>query len=860
MGFYGLPTPSEELQPFRGDPRSSTATLPDSYLKNILDTFQKPDLNDLYDLSTVPSPTGDGKMFFNTIDMHMIRPDSPMLHGKAAAIVAAVVCTETEPLVLPRNDELEPCEAMVTIIHTILNRLNEDDNEDPTITVVLMDTSYDLRLAAMGYRMPCSKIVLSFCSLDLHHIQDPHSTGARLLHSQVQNIMSSISVPSASRSTESSPDPYPGCAPRLRRRSPSRGRQSFRRHLDQRSVSDQDVDEETIPQRRCAYSLPPRTLNVHRQGTSIAFQALQVEDTINSIKTQSSRRSISAPPKCDESLVSSSGSIYEPVDIDTDRFESKTAATLLRWSYDSGVVNDTDMDDDLSDSYDAESSEDDERNSEAFDLDDDFSDSEEFSSIWSFERNSKDLSQDVNRLQKRLDNLLESCATFSGGTPQAPPQPTCLRPPNARPTAGAPFVGSSAPSSAHFRRPSVPPAGFLFSTSSIPPPPLSPPLDVFSLPSIPAAAALRPPPPPSSDLRRPSTPPVDFALPQTLPLPLPPRPRPPLSRISEFSDFQEHPSHGIDSVWPPTTQLGSTPPIFERTERKGARRRIFNRPSPTSSVDVCDFLYGPKWKKHAGVKRQAIDQNLSTARDTIGGEKNRSFKAHSDSCKRLHSFATPQNPVETILSGKRLYPREVVQVGTLCKSTYQAVNGSIVIQIQNKFRKNPSDITVYGECGISEGILPFVAAGASTSISRPGYSFISGEPALTKVLVEIKRHPNLRKWFLSCMIRGTILLNKQSTSDGFVPSRVSRLIHGGIVMNDRLPLWFFHEIGGALATIGDKIVFKCHSDAQSHEVMHIDDEGILHIGKQFQQKLHHQNLNAILWTGIQFSIGRAAFR
>lgn len=50
-----------------------------------------------------------------------------MLHRKAAAIVAAAISTETEPLVLPSNDDVEPREAMVTIIHTIFNRLNEND-------------------------------------------------------------------------------------------------------------------------------------------------------------------------------------------------------------------------------------------------------------------------------------------------------------------------------------------------------------------------------------------------------------------------------------------------------------------------------------------------------------------------------------------------------------------------------------------------------------------------------------------------------------------------------------------------------------------------------------------------------------
>lgn len=244
----------------------------------------------------------------------------------------------------------------------------------------------------------------------------------------------------------------------------------------------------------------------------------------------------------------------------------------------------------------------------------------------------------------------------------------------------------------------------------------------------------------------------------------------------------------------------------------------------------------------------------------VPGEKNGSFKVLSDGCQKLYSFGTPQDPIESILSDKRLYPHEAVKVGKLCKSTYQAVNGRIVIQVQNKFRKNPSDINVFGEVGIGEEIVPPATVGASTSISRPGYSFITGEPALTKVLVEIEQHPNIRRWFLSCMIRETILLNRQSTSGGFVPSRVTRLSHGGIVMDDRLRLCYFHELDGVLATIGDKIVFKCYSEAQSHEVIHIDDEDVLDIGKQFQQKLHHQNLKAALWTGIQFSIGRATFR
>lgn len=106
-----------------------------------------------------------------------------------------------------------------------------------------MDTSYDLRLVTVGYKMPRCAIVLSFCSLNVHHIQDPLSNEARLLHLQVQNIMGSIFVPIASLPTESSSDAYPGSTPRLRRRSPSRKR-GLRLHIRQRSVLVQDINEQ----------------------------------------------------------------------------------------------------------------------------------------------------------------------------------------------------------------------------------------------------------------------------------------------------------------------------------------------------------------------------------------------------------------------------------------------------------------------------------------------------------------------------------------------------------------------------------------------------------------------------------------
>lgn len=79
-----------------------------------------------------------------------------------------------------------------------------------------------------------------------------------------------------------------------------------------------------------------------------------------------------------------------------------------------------------------------------------------------------------------------------------------------------------------------------------------------------------------------------------------------------------------------------------------------------------------------------------------------------------------------------------------------------MFQVENEFRKNPAHVSIYGEVGVNEGILPSPAIGASTKISRSGYFFITGEQAKTKVLAEIEQYSSLPKLFLSCMIRGPI--------------------------------------------------------------------------------------------------------
>lgn len=132
--------------------------------------------------------------------MKQTQPSSPFLHARSAAKVAAVMCTETEPIILPSNDSLQLREAMVKAVHKFFKRLDEDPNNDQTITTVKMDTCYDLRLSVVGDKTSHDQIVMSFCSLDIRDIEAPLSSGGKYLYSQLEQFMKSATGREGNRS------------------------------------------------------------------------------------------------------------------------------------------------------------------------------------------------------------------------------------------------------------------------------------------------------------------------------------------------------------------------------------------------------------------------------------------------------------------------------------------------------------------------------------------------------------------------------------------------------------------------------------------------------------------------------------
>lgn len=306
----------------------------------------------------------------------------------------------------------------------------------------------------------------------------------------------------------------------------------------------------------------------------------------------------------------------------------------------------------------------------------------------------------------------------------------------------------------------------------------------------------------------------------------------------------------------PSTECDSKRIAIRPTKTLSAQfRRLRCRKSHCVDADI--FLNGPKSKTSPSGQPREVNRN-----GKMQSIQAKQFceESHNSTCHKLLSFAIPQDPSNKIFAANQLFPNEAVRIGKLCNSTYQSINGSIMIQMRNKFRKDPADVAVNAEVGVSDGVLPSASVCVSTSFSRPGYTFMTGELANTKVLEEIRVNPKLRQWLLSCLIRGTVLLNEKSTTDGFVPPRVRRISDGGLLLNERLPLSYFHELGGALATIGKQVVFKCHCKAESHDVTRIDDSGVVGIGDKFQIKLKDAENDAFLWTGSKFCIGPAVFR
>lgn len=64
---------------------------------------------------------------------------------------------------------------------------------------------------------------------------------------------------------------------------------------------------------------------------------------------------------------------------------------------------------------------------------------------------------------------------------------------------------------------------------------------------------------------------------------------------------------------------------------------------------------------------------------------------------------------------------------------------------------------------------PALFTGIGTIMERPSYECTTGKKAWNTVLQDIRINAKVQNWFLSCLVRGRILLIEKSKADGFIP-------------------------------------------------------------------------------------------
>lgn len=195
-----------------------------------------------------------------------------------------------------------------------------------------------------------------------------------------------------------------------------------------------------------------------------------------------------------------------------------------------------------------------------------------------------------------------------------------------------------------------------------------------------------------------------------------------------------------------------------------------------------------------------------------------------------HSNETKSNRVRKTAMG--LFKHDALVMGKwFNKVTFQAQGGDFIVSFKSRLRPQRADIQMEGEIGYNAG--PSATLKVGTAIRRRENVELNGPEALNKVMTEMRTYKDVRRWFLSCLIRGTILVDEHSPADGFIPEHVQRGKGRGIMLKDTMPVEYFVELGGMIGSVGTSVVFKSYSDDRMREVIGVDADGVLTIGSKY---------------------------
>lgn len=158
---------------------------------------------------------------------------------------------------------------------------------------------------------------------------------------------------------------------------------------------------------------------------------------------------------------------------------------------------------------------------------------------------------------------------------------------------------------------------------------------------------------------------------------------------------------------------------------------------------------------------------------------------------------------------------------------YEARHCDLHIAFKSCIKPYRSSVQLAAELGIGLGFLLSAAVSIKTTISRPQNVLLIGVVAWNKLLSDIYRFPKVRMGFLSCQIRGTILLHHSSPFEAFISQSLPVIGSPHNTLPEPMALASLEDIGCRITAVVVFVLFRSHCEDTPRYDTTISEEGIL---------------------------------
>lgn len=201
-----------------------------------------------------------------------------------------------------------------------------------------------------------------------------------------------------------------------------------------------------------------------------------------------------------------------------------------------------------------------------------------------------------------------------------------------------------------------------------------------------------------------------------------------------------------------------------------------------------------------------------------------------------------------------------VTIGRMFNHTTYEVegDGSFKISTRSQSRNDPKEVEFHADVAGELGPGAQVGCGLSHIFTRRPYLRQRVATAHNRIQEDIKEVGAVRRWFLSSLIKGNILVDKDSTADAFIPSTVKRVAGHGVLLLRPYTAWYFSDLGGQIVSIGDWILFRSHLLGEPRLVVSFQ-KGCLTLGAEYWdgqiRGLQVESATAYYWSSDGITVG-----